>query len=289
MSTKPLLVVGAVIGLLFSAAAPALAAGPRVNWTSATQAYFHKVSSPHEVAAVADPAANDGSALRLRLNARPAPNPGGGVEISSNTTYGFGDYRSRLKTANCAGQTRAGVITGFFTYFNDGSDWDGDGIPDNSEIDVEWLCAQPEVVYLTIYTDYAEGNLRKTSRVINLRTGQILSTCFSRYFGDCVGVSAAENQPTSVPAIPNYDSSTEFFEYGFTWSRNAVTFDLVNRDGSRVVLWDYRGPADRIPTRNALYLTNVWHTNNWDPIGFPARDQPTSTVAALLDWTQLPG
>jgi beta-glucanase (GH16 family) len=180
------------------------------------------------------------------------------------------------------------VVTGVFTYSNDHSDGNGNGLPDNSEIDIEWLCAQPEVIYLTLWTDYTESNLRKVSRVIDLRAGKIISTCFSTYFGECVAVSASENQPTSVPAIPNYNSATEYFEYGFNWSANAVTFYVVNRNGQRVTLWDYRGPAARIPTKPGAFMQNVWHTNNWDPYGFPAHNPPTQNTDAVVDWTQLP-
>lgn len=276
---------------LIASASPASAAGPRENWAGASSPYFEKVPSSNELTTrVPSGGSLDGNTARLRLKARPGTGPDAGIQISTTTARQFGSYATRMKSANCAGQDHVGVVTGAFTYSGDHSDSNGNGVPDNGEIDIEWLCAQPEVVYLTIWTDYSEADesLRKVSRVIDLRAGRILSTCFSTFFGDCQSVSAAENSPSSVPAISGYDSSAEFFEYGFDWSASGVTYYLVNRGGQRVTLWDYHGPASRIPTKSAQFLQNVWHSNNWDPIGFEARNQPTADVDSYVDWTQLP-
>lgn len=285
----PLAVACSVV--LLATASPALAAGPRENWAGATSQYFQKVPSANEFTTrVPSSGSDDGFTGRLRLKARPGVGPDAGIQLATTASRQYGEYGTRMKAANCAGQDRVGVITGAFTYSGDHSDSNGNGVPDNGEIDIEWLCAQPEVIYLTVWTDYSDatGSLRKVSRVIDLRAGRILSTCFSTYFGECVPVSAAENAPTSVPAISGYDSGTEFFEYGFNWTPSAVTYYLVNRGGQRVTLWDYRGPAQRIPTKPAPFLQNVWHSNNWDPIGFEARNQPTADVDSFVDWTQLP-
>ncbi|WP_199442768.1 glycoside hydrolase family 16 protein [Umezawaea beigongshangensis] len=277
--------------LLVTANSTAAPAGPRENWTSATSPHFYKTTSLNALGRVADSAANDGSALRLTLKAGAAANPGNGIEIASRNNYGFGSYSTRMKAADCSAQPRAGVVTGAFTYATDHSDRNGNGLPDNDEIDVEWLCAQPEVIYLTLWTDYNASNdqLRKVSRVIDLRAGRIISTCFSTTFGECVAVSSAENQPTSVAAIPGYNSSTQYYEYGFDWSATGVHFYLVNASGARVTLWDYRGPASRIPTKQSIFMQNAWHTTNWDPYGFQARERPNRDLHAHVDWTQLPG
>lgn len=65
-------------------------------------------------------------------------------------------------------QPKAGAVVGFYTYYNDkyGSaqtpDINGNGVPDNSEIDFEWLIANPRIVNMTAYTDFDDetGKMR---------------------------------------------------------------------------------------------------------------------------------
>jgi len=53
----------------------------------------------------------------------------------------------------------------------------------NSEIDFEWLIANPQLIYLTAWTDCQEKNgvedFRKIWRIINLATGKIYSTTYA--------------------------------------------------------------------------------------------------------------
>src|SRR5512145_3297877 len=147
------------------------------EWSNATAPRFYtRGDTPNTVQLdVADAAARDGSALLLTLGANPDPRPAGGAEVGTNARFGFGTFASRLRTADCAGQSNAGVVTGLFTYFNDGKDTTGDGLPDNSEIDFEWLCAEPETIYLTMWTHYRDTDAKhkRVARKINLRTGVI--------------------------------------------------------------------------------------------------------------------
>jgi beta-glucanase (GH16 family) len=88
------------------------------------------------------------------LNPNASRGVGGSPAAETKSRYKYGTYWTRVKTANCSAQPKAGVVTGIFTYFNDGADRNGNGLPDNNEIDFEWLGAKSEVVYLTIWTDY---------------------------------------------------------------------------------------------------------------------------------------
>src|SRR5690606_38896628 len=92
---------------------------------------------------------------------------------------------TRIRTADCTGQGRLGVVTGTFTYSSNHADENGNGLPDNDEIDIEVLCAQPHVVWLTIWTDYdgATGAVRKISRAIDMRTGKVLHNCDMHVLG----------------------------------------------------------------------------------------------------------
>lgn len=263
------------------------------NWQSSTSPYFEKVQGGNSRASSGVSAAGttDGKALQLQLASLPAPGPGGGAEVDSLQRYLYGTFSAQAKTASCAAQPKAGVVTGIFTYFNDGTDHNGNGMTDNSEIDFEVLCAEPDVIYLTIWTDYRDSDAahKRVGRGINLRTGQILYTCYFEAFGwaNCQPLSGAEASPPSVPAVAGFNSSTGFYEYGFTWTATGVTYwILVN--GTKITLWDYRGPSQRIPHLSAYYLHNVWHTNGWSSINDPtAVEQPRSAMSAWIDWSKV--
>jgi hypothetical protein len=227
----------------------------------------------------------------LLLGANPQPTPAGASEVGTNERVQFGTYSSRLRTADCSGQPNAGVVTGFFTFFNDGSDSNADGLPDNSEIDFEWLCAAPEILYLTMWTDYRDSDSaqKRVSRGVNLSTGTILYTCYYTSFGDCAQtLSGAEATPSTVAALAGYNSSAAYYEYGIDWASDRVVWWMRNPQGTdQIVLWDYRGPKARITQVPAALLTNVWHTSDWPPDGQPnAIQAPTQPVPGWVDWTR---
>ena len=262
------------------------------EWSNATAPRFYtRGDAPSSVQLdVVDPAARDSSALSLTLGANPKPRPLGGAEVGTNTRLGFGTFASRLRTAVCTGQSDAGVVTGLFTYFNDGKDTTGDGLPDNSEIDFEWLCAEPQTIYLTMWTDYRDndGAQKRVGRAINLATGTILYTCYYTAFGDCTEtLTGVEATPGTISALAGYDSSSSYYEYGFDWKAERVVWWMTNpTTGARIVLWDYRGPSARITQIPAAFLTNVWHTTDWPPEGKPnAVQAPTEEVTVGVDWT----
>ncbi|MBO3681396.1 glycoside hydrolase family 16 protein [Streptomyces sp. NEAU-YJ-81] len=285
--------VAVAAAVAFVAGTAPAGAAPRVeNWTGDSP-YFSSTGAPGgSPSVVSHPEADDGKALRMQLEPRPAPGPGGGVEIASNDkSYGYGTYGTRIRTADCTGQGRVGVVTGTFTYSSDHSDANGNGVPDNDEIDVEVLCAQPHVLWLTIWTDYSDatGAVRKISRAIDMRTGRVLYNCYvTQLGGDCADPVEGENNPASVTPIEGFNAATQFHTYLFDWQPGSVTFWTYNDDGSKNVLWDYRGPANRIPHRPSAFMQNVWHTNSWDPLDGPAHDQPQAATTAYIDSTTLP-
>ena len=210
--------------------------------------------------------------------------------MGTNARFSFGTFASRLRTANCTGQSNAGVVTGLFTYFNDGTDTTADGLPDNSEIDFEWLCAEPQTIYLTLWTDYrdSDGAHKRVGRAVNLATGTILFTCYYTDFGDCTEtLSFVEATPSTIAAIADYDSSKSYYEYGFDWSADGVVWWMIHPTrGDKIVLWDYRGPRARITQIPGAFLTNVWHTSDWPPASKPnAIQAPTQAVSVSVDWT----
>ncbi len=182
-------------------------------------------------------------------------------------------------------------MTGIFTYFNDGADRNGNELPDNNEIDFEWLGAKSEVVYLTIRTDYQESDpakFRQVHRTINIKTGHILMECYREQFGSCSTsgkpLSESERHPTKIAAISNYDSSARYYDYGITFEVDRVRFMIV-ANGVTHTLWDYRGTSDRIPGQPMHFMHNIWHTDNWYPMddNGSAVETPKYSVNVYID------
>jgi hypothetical protein len=257
------------------------------NWDGGA-AEFRPADARTHVVLRSVPGAGDGRALALTLPGRPAAGPGGGTEVASvRSDYRYGTYATRLRAASCPGQPGAGVVTGAFTYSPEHGDGNGNGLADNDEIDIEFHCARPDVVWLTLWTDYdeARGAVRKVSRVVDLRTGTVLSTCASTILdGACLPPGAGEGEPPVVRAVPGFDATAAFRTYGFEWRPDRVTFFTV-AGGRRTVLWDYRGPRARIPGNPSAFRQNVWFSPTWDPA---APDQPAAATTAYVDSTTLP-
>jgi hypothetical protein len=88
--------------------------------------------------------------------------PASAVEVESVATFHYGRYETSVRFASCAAAEE--IVSGIFTYLNDGTDTNGNGIADNSEIDVELLCGEPYLLWLTIWTDYETSPTERFSR-----------------------------------------------------------------------------------------------------------------------------
>lgn len=281
----------AILFLLFAALAHAQSAAFRANWENPSDPVFILVShgGSTATAAVPDVTAADGKALELKVAKGAATSPAGGSQVETRSPFLYGTATARIRTADCKAQPDAGVVTGFFTYFNDGSDLNGDGLPDNSELDFEWLCAEPEVIYLTLWTDYRDSDARsrRVGRVLNLAKGTIASTAFKTDWGAGMILTGPENQPETLEAIPGYNSASAYYEYGISWDAGRILLWVNHpKNARRLVLWDYRGPASRIPARASRYMINAWHSSTWTPPGHPeAVKPPANPISVFVDWS----
>jgi hypothetical protein len=271
-----------------TAAAPA--AGSTENWASNVSSLYQKYArgGSSVTGGVSDAAAKDGKALNLTIPAGAGASPSNAAEVATNKEFTTGSFSSRVRTADCSAQPNTGAVTGIFTFGNDGTDKDGDGLTDNSEIDIEVLCARPDVLNLTIYTDYddATAKSQRVSRVVDLKAGKVLSTCYYTDFsGNCKEtLTGTQASPATVPAIAGFDSSKSYNDYRIDWTKSGVKFTLTPDSGSAITLWDYQGPADRIPARPASYLVNLWHTSDWAAEGKPnSIAAPSSPLTVAVD------
>lgn len=252
--------------------------GPMSPWF----AYYGFKGSLKPVSGVASTGASDGKALQLTVSPDALPGPSAGPEVETLKPMLNGTFSSRIKTVDCSNQANPSIVTGFFTYFNDGSDLNKDGLPDNSEIDFEWLCSEPQMVHMTMYTDYrdSDGAQNCVTRKVNLATGKIEYSQFRPDFSSKSALTGPENIPAALPALGGYNSSTDFHEYGFSWSETRVTWWIIGPDGEKLILWDYQGPKGRISSRPAYLMLDAFYAPNWSAIAKP----PDKPLSAFVDW-----
>lgn len=254
---------------------------------------------PERIAApIRLPGGDGDSGLRLTLPGGAQQTPDGGAEVGARNLTGKGWYGARMRAADCTSQPDAGVKTGLFTYYKDKGDRNGNGIEDNSEIDIEFLCSEPNVIHLTLYTDYqppsAPGGerMRKVNRSIDLSTGRIIrSACYKESFDQpsCGTSYPGEHNPSTLPAIPGFDSGKGYWDYAFHWHDTGVNFYLYDKTRSRwQQLWDYRGPVDRVPSLAGTFRHNVWWNAAWKDEKGGGGEQPRVDTHVDVDYSFWP-
>jgi hypothetical protein len=231
---------------------------------------------------IADDRAEDGmlGVLTLPGNAGFGPSdhvgPAFASELESNDTIGYGTFKVRVEPARC--DTSEDAVTGIFTYAY-GGDVNENGLTDNREIDIEMLCGNPYIIWLSIWTDYEEGGqFVKTTRSVDLRTGEYQQTPddgHSQY--DLSGVLGVIEGAID----PEFPVEGAFYEMGFEWTAGRVRYFIV-LDGEEVTLWDY-SEAEYIPSAPASFMLNVWHpdTHWWTNT---AADYPANDADVRVDW-----
>lgn len=232
--------------------------------------------------------AQDGYVARLSFPAGGGSRPSNAVGIESCEKILYGTIISRMRMADCSNQNKTGMVSSLFTYFNNGTDFSGVGISDNSEIDFEFLCAKPHEVHITVFTHYNDAGDKCSymSRAVNMKTG-----IFSHnLYNDCKQYSnlePSEQTPVSVAPIPDFEPHKKFYNYKIDWKPNRVIFSLFEDNQPEVVLWDYQYNSSRIPHIPAYILANLWHTNNWYPHGMSDCIQsPIYNVTSEYDFIQ---
>jgi hypothetical protein len=231
----------------------------------------------HGINAATDPSVN---IISLRLDPTDSAGAGRGPEIISNKLTHFGTYSSRLKVpAAKAVQPNVGAVVGYFTYHVD-------SIIGLSEIDFEWLIADPTIIYIGTWTGH-HGKLQRIGRTINLAKGIIYNTVYKEnHNGEPTVLTGAQNQPEKIPAIAGYDASSKFYTYGFDWKSDRLTWWIIHPEtGEKIILWDYQGSKLGIPQNASRYRMNFWHTNEWSVHTNPASvERPVKSYELEVDW-----
>ena len=257
--------------------------------------YFSGGSAPRLFFGVPSLTEKGTTVMLERIQPSDPAGAGRGPEISSSKRTHFGTYSARLRVPDVkAAQANVGAVVGYFTYrFTQGY-----GL---SEIDFEWLIADPRLIYIGTWTSAPDnvGNLQRVGRTINLAEGKILYTNYRSYHDgnrnhNFDNSDDAALTPRTIAAIPGYDASKKFYVYGFDWYPDRLTWWIEHPDtGEKIILWDYKGkkvfpdqPSKTgVPCLKSKYRLNFWHTNNW-----PVETNPLSVEAPRypyeleIDW-----
>ena len=249
-----------------------------VEFTKADQSKFYSRATNGGSAAfgVANSGAADNNVAELVFKGDPNLGPSEkltpdyATEIGTNDgTFRYGTYRARVQLARCASNEE--LVNGIFTYFNDGKDHDGDGMIDNSEIDIEILCSDPSIISLTIWTESGGSGSRNVSRIIRTKTGD---------YEDTLNDSSSLGKGNNPDFKQSFPDANAFYEMGFEWHANSIRYFMVFGN-NEVTLWTYTNP-DYIPTLPAAFLFNVWHSDNWWTGG--SADYPAADATMRVDW-----
>lgn len=219
--------------------------------------------------------------LSLTLDPEHPEGAGRGPEIATEHFTHFGTYSTRLKVPDPREiQPDVGAVVGYFTYNMD----DDRGL---SEIDFEWLIADPEVIYIGTWTG-PRGNLRRFGRTINLAEGIIYGTSFREgHEGERIDLVGEQNQPESIDPIEGFDASSQFHTYGFDWHPDRIRYWMIHPEtADTLVLWDYRDENLRgIPQHESIYRMNFWHTSEWAVQTNPnSTERPIQPFELEVDW-----
>jgi hypothetical protein len=229
----------------------------------------------------ADSPADPGTKLLLmKIDPEGIAGAGKGPELISDYFTYFGTYAARLKVPKVRDiQPNVGAVVGYFTYHMD-------SVPGLSEIDFEWLLADPEIIYIGTWTGQ-HGKLQRIGRTINLAKGIIYDTEYKERPGEIrTPLTGIQNQPETIPAIKDYDASSQFYTYGFNWFPDRIRWWMIRPEAAdTVVLWDYQGSQTGIPQNHSQYRLNFWHTNNWPVETNPnSIEKPAHPYELAVDW-----
>lgn len=209
---------------------------------------------------------------------------GRGPEIISKHYTSYGSYSARIRIPDVTKvQPNVGAVVGYFTYNME----KGKSL---SEIDWEWLIADPEIVYIGTWTG-PRGHLQRIGRIINLAEGTIYETIYRSGKDGNINhpLTGLQNQPETVPAIDGFNAAERFYTYGFDWYPDRLVWWILHPETEeKIVLWDYQGSTpdfSGIPDNRTYYRLNFWHTDNWPVETNPdSIEKPAHPYEVEVDW-----
>jgi hypothetical protein len=200
--------------------------------------------------------------------------------IATRQYFRFGTFRARVQFATCAATEE--IASAVFMYFSDGSDGNGNGLPDTHELDLHVLCGNPSFIVLSAWSDYElRGGVEtflKSSHAVDTATGDTYDTLAA---GDTTFTKTG-----SAPALvqPGFPAKDTFYEVGIEWQPTRVRFFIV-QGGVELTLWILTDVA-YVPQVPLPLMFNLWHpATHWVPTRAPA-DYPANDGVMLVDWAE---
>ena len=234
--------------------------------------------------------------MLYRIDPADPAGAGRGPEIISRDYTFYGSYSARVKIPDIREvQPNTGAVAGYFTYNIDKE-------VGQSEIDIEWLLADPTIIYVGTWTG-KKGAHNRIGRIINLATGEILETIWRSEVRHPDGTvtkvpntpfTGRQNKPSKIEPIEGFDASARFYTYGWDWYPDRLVWWIEHPEThKKIILWDYKGkevfpdqPSKTgVPCVKSKYRFNFWHTDNW-----PVETNPNSVEKPLypyeleIDW-----
>ncbi|SHM87390.1 Glycosyl hydrolases family 16 [Cyclobacterium lianum] len=255
------------------------------DFSDSTSAYFRYGSTGNKTdfkykLGVSSPTEKNTKILSFKIDPTDSAGAGRGPEIISRKFTHFGTYSARLKVPEVKDiQPNVGAVVGYFTYHVD-------SIPGLSEIDFEWLLADPSIIYVGTWTGH-NGELKRVGRIINMAEGLIYSTVYREDHNEIrEALTGMQNQPGQIPALEGFDASKQFYTYGFDWYPDRIRWWMLHPvSGEKITLWDYQGTERGIPQHRSRYRMNFWHTDNWSVHTNPlSTEKPLHPYELEVDW-----
>lgn len=261
------------------------------NYNYRRNAYDYRYYSGHKSLSE-----NGTEVMMYRIDPEDPAGAGRGPEIITKDYTFYGTYAARIRVPKVKDvQPNVGAVVGYFTY-------NVDPVYGQSEIDFEWLIADPEIIYVGTWTGVRPAHNR-VGRIINLKEGIIYDTSYRGEIikedrskeivvrGDLTG---KQNMPKKITPIEDYDASERFYIYGWDWYPDRITWWIIHPDTfEKIILWDYEGKvlfpgqpaATGIPVVQTKYRLNFWHTNNWPVETNPdSIEKPAYPYELEIDW-----
>ncbi|HBF07277.1 MAG TPA: hypothetical protein DHW71_00350 [Gammaproteobacteria bacterium] len=194
----------------------------------------------------------------------------------------YGRYEFSVNFAECTSGEE--VVNGVFVYNRTGDDDNQNGIGDSSEIDIEVLCGEPQVLWLSVWTDYEYDSntqtesFRKKTRAINMLTGSYIQTPEG-------GEGSYNNEQAGQLdfQVLDFPNSNVYYHLGFEWHEDSVRWFMIH-DGQERTLW-HMTDVDMVPQDPAQIMFNVWHTaTHWYSGG--EADYPASDAEMKVDFVR---
>ena len=210
-----------------------------------------------------------------------------GPKVMTKDYAFYGSYSARMRVPDTRkAQKNIGAAAGLYA-----RDVDADyGL---GEIGIELRVADPTIIYLNAWTG-KESEPYKISRTVNLAKGTIVDCSYGKGSTVTGKLTEAQNNPSTITAVSDFDASKKFYTYGFDWKPDRITWWIILPGKTeKTILWDYEGKdlfpessvPGGIPALPAYCTASFWHSQSRIANGMTsAKEAPKYPFELEIDW-----